>query len=105
MVQKIPSIYKKVSNKNDLELNFLQKIQQVQISIFLMTGAKGFQRLTCLKYFNELEWESRFTLRLNTTKNVDYIKKYASNKNCSELNFLQKTQWVHMSISSGSIYS
>ncbi len=38
-----------------------------------------------------LEWESRFTSGLNAAKNTDHIKN-ASNKNCSELNFLQGTQ-------------
>ncbi len=35
----------------------------------------------------------------NTTKITDYTKN-TSNKSCWELNFLQKTQWAHMSISS-----
>ncbi len=31
-------------------------------------------------------------------KKIPIISKNASNKNCSELNFLQKTQWKHISI-------
>ncbi len=31
--------------------------------------------LPILKHYNTLGWESRFTLGLNTTKNVDYIEK------------------------------
>ncbi len=43
--------------------------------------------------------ESRFTLRLNAAKITDYyIKKHFKQK-YSELNFLQKTQWKHISIS------
>ncbi len=39
------------------------------------SGAQELQRLTCLKYYNVLKWESRFTLGLNAAKNTDYIKK------------------------------
>ncbi len=46
---------------------------------------------------NILEWESRFTLGLNAAK-IPIISKNASNKHCSELNFLRKTQWTHFSI-------
>ncbi len=45
--------------------------------------------------------ESRFTLGQTTAENTHFMKK-ASNKNCSEFNFLQKTQWAHMSIYLGS---
>ncbi len=34
----------------------------------------------CLKYYNTLEWESRFTLGLNAAKNVDYIEKWFKQK-------------------------
>ncbi len=43
--------------------------------IFPRNGLKGFKDALRLKYYNTLEWESRFTLGLNTAKNVDYIKK------------------------------
>ncbi len=52
---------------------------------------RGLQSLPFLKYCNVLERESKFTLGLTAVKNTDYIKKNASNKNCSELNFSQKT--------------
>ncbi len=42
--------------------------------------------VTC---YDVLEWESMFTLGLNTAKNTHYMKK-GSNKSCSELNFVQK---------------
>ncbi len=48
-----------------------------------------------------MELLSRFTLELNAAKITDYNKKDASNKSCSELNFLQKSQWARMSISPG----
>ncbi len=32
--------------------------------------------LRFLKYYNALEWESRFTLGLNGAKNIDYIEKF-----------------------------
>ncbi len=42
--------------------------------------------------------ESRFTLWLNASENTHFIKKKASNKNLCVFNFLQKTQWMHLSI-------
>ncbi len=67
-LQKIPITSKKVSNKNCLELNFQQKAQWMYISILPRSGTMGeggVQRLPCLKYYNLLKRESRFTLRLN----------------------------------------
>ncbi len=43
--------------------------------IFPKSGARGPQTLTCLKYYNILKWESKFTLGLKTAKNINYIKK------------------------------
>ncbi len=60
--------------------------------------SSGFQRFPFLKCYDVLEYESRFTIRMDVTKNTDYTKNY-SNKNCWELNFLQKTQWTNISIS------
>ncbi len=57
--------------------------------------------LSFLKYYKALEWESRFTLGLNTVNNNDYIEK-CFKQNCTDLNFLQKTQWKHISIYSRS---
>ncbi len=68
------------------------------MAIFTRIRARGLQRIPCLKYYNVLKWENRFTLGLNTTKNTDYIKN-PSNKSCLELNFPEKTQWMHMSVS------
>ncbi len=36
---------------------------------------KASEDLSFLKYYNGQEWESRFTLALNTAKNIDYIEK------------------------------
>ncbi len=73
------------------------------MSISPWSGARGLQRLIFLKYYNTLKWESRFTLGLNTAKNMHYIKKIsknASNESCLELNFIHKNQWAQMSITS-----
>ncbi len=90
---KLPTISKNASNKNCWELNFLQKTQQVHMSIFPRSRARGVGRLPYFKYYNVLKWESRFTIGVSTAK----IN--ASNKNCWKLNFLQKTYRAHMSIS------
>ncbi len=53
-----------------------------------------------------VEWESRFTFGQNAVKNINYtekcfkqkLPKNVSNKSCGELNFLQKTQWKHISL-------
>ncbi len=41
---------------------------------------EGSKDISCLKYYNTLEWESRFTLRLNTAENIDYIEKWFKRK-------------------------
>ncbi len=46
----------------------------MNISISLRNGANGLQILPFLKYYNVLEWESRFTLGLNAAENIDYLK-------------------------------
>ncbi len=38
--------------------------------------------ITCLKYDNRSEWESRFTLGLNVAKNVGYIEKWLKRNLC-----------------------
>ncbi len=50
------------------------------------------------EYCHSLKWESRFTLGLNAAKITNY-KKNCLNKSCWELNFVQKSQWTHFSIS------
>ncbi len=53
-------------------------------------GARGLERLACLKYYNIWKNESRLTSGLNAAENTDYMKKI-SNKSCLELNSLQKS--------------
>ncbi len=74
MLPKIPIILKIASNKNCSKLNFLKKPQWMHIFISPRSGARGLQTLPCLKYYNVLQWESKFTLWLNGAKNTDYIK-------------------------------
>ncbi len=38
-------------------------------------GARGLERLACLKYYNVLKCENRLNLGLNAAKNSDYMKK------------------------------
>ncbi len=49
------------------------------------------------------EWGNRLNLGLNAAKKILIISKNTSNKNCSELNFLQKSQWTHNTISLSSV--
>ncbi len=46
------------------------------MSISPRSGAWRLQRLICLKYYNVLKKESKFTLRLNAAESTDYIKKF-----------------------------
>ncbi len=91
MLQKVQIILKNTSNKDCSELNFLRKTQWIHISIFPRSWAEGLQWLPFLKYYNVLVCERRLILVLNAAKN-------ASNKNCSELIFLQKIQWTNIFI-------
>ncbi len=75
-LQKNTDYIKNGSNKNCLELNFLQKTQYAHMSISPRRGDKGLQKLICLKYFNVLKWKSRCTVGLNAAENTNYIKKY-----------------------------
>ncbi len=45
------------------------------MSISPMSGARGLQRLSSLKYYNVLKWEKRFTLKLDAAKNTHFLKK------------------------------
>ncbi len=79
-LQKITIISKISSNKNCSELNFLKETQWTCVSISPRCGAGRLQRLPLLKYYDVLEWESRFALQLNTKKSTDYIIKYFKQK-------------------------
>ncbi len=47
----------------------------MRMSISPRSGARGLERLPCLKY-NALKQENRLTLELKTAKNTDYMKKH-----------------------------
>ncbi len=79
-----------------LSIKFLKKSQWTHGSISSNSRAIGLQRLICFKYYIVLKWESRFNFKLNAAK-ITIISKNCSNKSCSELNFVQKSQWAHMS--------
>ncbi len=55
------------------------------------SGARRLERLIWLKYYIVLKRQITFNLGLNADKNTDNNKRRGSNKNCSEFNFLQKT--------------
>ncbi len=61
---------------------------------------RRFQKLPFLIYYNVLELESRFTLRMNAAKNIDTIKKWF--KQLFRIKFPTKTRWTHISISARS---
>ncbi len=73
-MQKILIILKNASNESCAELNFLRK---TSASISLSTPGMELvsKDLPFLKYYNALEWGSKFTIGLNTAKNIDYIEK------------------------------
>ncbi len=68
------------------------------MSISPRSGVRGLERLVCFKDYILLKWESRFIFWLNAAEITDYIKKLFK-QSCRELNFIQKSQWAHMSIS------
>ncbi len=61
------------------------------------SGARGYQKLQFLKYYNVLEWESGFTLGMDAANNTNYIKKSLKQKLFS-IKFPTKTLWTHISI-------
>ncbi len=90
MLQKIQIISKNALNESCAKLNFLQKKLCECISLSILgVELEGSKELPFLKYYNGQEWESRFTLALNTAK-ILIILKNASNKCRAQLNFLQK---------------
>ncbi len=64
---------------------------------------RGLQRFAFLKYYNALKWEN--WLQGWTLPKLPIVTKNASNKSCSELNFLQKSQRVKIKNSSINISS
>ncbi len=82
--------WKMLSNKNCSEF----PTKNLLVAYLLSTAEvelRNSNDLPFLKYCNALEWESRFTLRLNAVK-ILIISNNATNKSCQ--NFLQKTHWM-----------
>ncbi len=63
-----------------------------------LIGARGLERLIWLKYNIVLKRENTFTSGLNTLPKIRIASKKASNKSCSELNFVQKSPQAHLAI-------
>ncbi len=61
-------IYKSLKQKS-VGINFVQKRQQVYMSIYPQRGARGLERLIWLKYYTERQ--ITFNLGLNYDKNTD----------------------------------
>ncbi len=51
--------------------------KHISISGVVLRGSKD---LLFLRYYDALEWESKFTLGLNVTKNIYYIEKWVKQK-------------------------
>ncbi len=62
-------ITEKASSKSCLNLHSLQKPYWAHMCISLRSGARGPQRLICLKYENVLKLEIRFSLGINAAEN------------------------------------
>ncbi len=75
-LKKILITSKNSSNESCPKLNFLQKAQWKHIFIYPGVELWSFKDVPCLKYYNTLKWESRFTLGPNAAKNIDYIEKW-----------------------------
>ncbi len=67
------------------------------MSISSQSGARGLQRLPCLKCYNVLQWKVDSSYG-GTLQKLLIIWENMSNENCSELNSLQNTQWKNIFI-------
>ncbi len=95
--KKTPIIWRYALNKSCIELNFLQK-NLVDAYLYLPgVELEGSKDLLFLKYYNGRKWECRFTLTLNTAKNIDYIEKCFKQK-LSIIKFIAKNKWTLISI-------
>ncbi len=92
---KIRTVSKNAPNKSCWALNLVHESQWAHMPISPRRGAAGPERLSFLKYYNVLKWESGLTWGLNAAKITDYIKN-CSNKSCSELNFVPKSVGTHV---------
>ncbi len=64
-----------------LKIEFLIKNSVGVYDYLHKSGGSGLQRLICLKYYNVLKREIRFTLGLSAAKTTDYMKD-TSSKTC-----------------------
>ncbi len=94
---KILVICQKVSNKSCWDFNYQWKTLWAHMSIFSWSRARGLERLPRSKYYNIWKWEKRLNLGWRLPQILTICKK-VSNKSFWDLNYLQKTQWAHMSI-------
>ncbi len=86
---KIRSISKTASNKSCSELNFIQKSSRAHMSISPTSGAREFERSVHLKSYNVQKWKLD-SLWGSALPKIRITSKKASNKSCSELNFVKK---------------
>ncbi len=93
---------KNCSNKGCSKLNFIQESQWVYISISPKSGARGLEKLPSLKHSHALKQNSIFNFRAQHCQKYALYEKMLQNESCWALNFLQKSQMAHMSISHGS---
>ncbi len=98
---KLPIISQNASNKSYWALNSIQKCQWAHISISSGLEQWGSKN----RYFSNiiLYWNEKVdSLSGSMLPKLLIISENASIKSCWELNYVQKSQWGHMSISAGS---
>ncbi len=66
------------------------------MSTSLLRGARGLQRLICLKYFNVIKQGSTFALGLHAAKNTHYIRKSFKKKLLSIEFCIRKYMGAHV---------
>ncbi len=94
---KLPIISKIASSKSCWKLNFLQKTQWAHMCISprVELGALNIAVSNIITY-----WNGKIDLlKGSTLPKLPIISKNSSNKSCWKLNFLQKTERAHFSIS------
>ncbi len=55
-------------------------VKMISVQPALRMELGGSKDVLFLKYYDTLQWESRFTLQLNATKNTNYIEKWFKRK-------------------------
>ncbi len=98
MLPKIPVISKNASNKSCSKLSFLQKTLQAHMSISPKSGARGSK--DCHVWNIIMYWNGKVdSLYGSILSKIRITSKNASNKSCSESNFVWRIQRAHMSMS------